>query len=283
MRISGFTFIRNAVKYDYPIVESISSILNICNEVIILVGKSQDGTLKLVQSIKTNKIKIIETVWDDTIRSKGKILAQETNKALNLISKDSDWAFYIQGDEVIHEKDTSSIMEGLNAWKDRKEIEAILFNYFHFYGSYNHLANSYKWYRKEIRIIRNNIGIRSYGDAQGFRRNNKKLHVKLIKAHIYHYGWVKLPTVMQSKIKNISKYYSSKDRHDNFQYTNIDSLIEFDQSHPKIMKSRIKNHGWKFSYDIKRNKLSLISRIRKWIEKKTGLIVGEYRNYKLLK
>ena len=102
MKVSGFTFIRNGIKYDYPIVEAIKSILPICDEFIVAVGNSEDDTLKLIQNISNEKIKIIETVWDDSQRENGTVLALETDKAFKNISKDTDWCFYIQGDEVIH-------------------------------------------------------------------------------------------------------------------------------------------------------------------------------------
>ena len=133
MKISGFTFIRNALKYDYPIVEAITSILPICDEFIVAVGKSEDETLQLIKNINSSKIKIVETVWDDNLREGGHLLAAETNKAFKQISKDSDWAFYIQGDEVIHEKYLPVIQQALKDYKEDTRIEGLLFNYLHFY------------------------------------------------------------------------------------------------------------------------------------------------------
>src|SRR6478672_5293005 len=104
MKVSGFTFIRNAVINDYPIVEAITSILPLCDEFIVAHGNSSDNTLELLQNINSSKIKIIDTVWDDSLREGGRTFALETDKAFEAISKDTDWAFYIQGDEVIHEK-----------------------------------------------------------------------------------------------------------------------------------------------------------------------------------
>ena len=80
MKVSGFTFIRNAITYDYPIVEAIRSILPLCDEVVVAVGNSEDATLQLIQSIDP-KVRIIETVWDDTVREGGRTLALETDKA----------------------------------------------------------------------------------------------------------------------------------------------------------------------------------------------------------
>ena len=62
MKVAGFTFIKNALIYDYPIVEAIQSILPLCDEVVVAVGKSEDKTLELIQSIHPSKIRIIETV-----------------------------------------------------------------------------------------------------------------------------------------------------------------------------------------------------------------------------
>ena len=64
MKVSGFTFIRNAIKYDYPIAEAIKSILPICDEVVVAVGKSDDETLSLVKGIDP-KVRVIDTVWDE--------------------------------------------------------------------------------------------------------------------------------------------------------------------------------------------------------------------------
>src|ERR1700740_2457052 len=151
MKVSGFTIIRNAINYDYPVVEAITSILPVCDEFIVSVGNSEDDTLALIQSINSPKIKIVHSVWDDSLRVGGKVLADETNKALDQISADSDWAFYIQSDEVVHEKYLDTIRSEMQRWKDHKEVDGLLFNYTHFYGNYNYVGDSRKWYRKEIR------------------------------------------------------------------------------------------------------------------------------------
>ena len=246
MKISGFTIVRNAIKYDYPIVEAIMSILPICDEVIVAVGKSEDDTLQLIRSIHSPKIKIIETVWDDRLRIGGKVLADETNKAFAAISKDSDWAFYIQGDEVIHEKYLPVIKEAMLKYKDQKNVGGLLFNYTHFYGSYDFIGDSRRWYRREIRVIRNDKNISSYKDAQGFRKNNTKLNVKLIDAFVYHYGWVKPPEAQQAKQQTFNKLW-----HDDewmkrnvpdvevFDYSQTDSVAKFAGTHPAVMQERI--------------------------------------------
>ena len=166
MKVSGFTIARNAVKFDYPVIEAITSVLPLCDEFIVNVGKCDDGTLELIKSINSPKIKIIESVWDDSLREGGKLLALETNKAFDAVSADSTWAFYIQADEVLHEKYLDTIRKGMEENKYNARVEGLLFNYTHFYGSYDYVGNSRRWYKREVRIIRNDKAIRSYRDAQ---------------------------------------------------------------------------------------------------------------------
>jgi len=211
MKVCGFTIVRNAVKYDYPVVESITSILPLCDEFIILAGNSDDSTLDLLRHIDSEKIRIIPGIWDDTLKEGGKVLAAETNKALDLIPEKYDWVFYLQADEVVHEKYHDAIYSSMKHFLDDKKVEGLLFNYTHFYGTYNYVADSRKWYRNEIRVIRNDKSIRSYRDAQGFRKNGKKLKVKKVDAFIYHYGYVKNPKTMQIKALDFHRLWHDEE------------------------------------------------------------------------
>ena len=148
---------------------------------IVLLGNSDDETRKVIEAINSDKIKIHESVWDDTLREGGRVLAQETNKALDLVSGDTDWCFYIQADEVIHEQYHCAIVETMKKYKADEKVDGLLFNYVHFYGSYDYVGDSRRWYRREIRkaSLKNDKSIRSYRDAQGFRkRGGEKLNVK---------------------------------------------------------------------------------------------------------
>lgn len=288
MKVTGFTFIRNAIKYDYPIVEAIRSILPICNDFVVAVGKSDDETYTLINNIDKHKIRIIETIWDESLRENGKVLADETNKAFASVPIDSDWAFYIQGDEVVHEKYLNTIYDAMLKYKDNFNVDGLLFKYLHFYGSYDYVGGSSKWYSHEIRIIRNDKSIYSYRDAQGFRKgNNEKLRVKLIDAYIYHYGWVKHPSKMQEKQKSFHKMWHDDnwiehhiEKVPEFDYfKNIDFLIPFNDTHPEVMKERINAKNWKFEFDISFNRLSLKDRFKRFVMKYFGIDIG-YKNYK---
>lgn len=290
MKVTGFTFIRNAIKFDYPIVEAITSILPICDEFIVALGNSEDETRALIESIGSNKIKIIDTIWDDTLREGGRVLAVETDKAFDAISSDTDWCFYIQGDECIHEKYLPTIKDAMQSNLSDKNIEGLLFNYSHFYGSYDYIGTSKRWYRKEIRVIRNLKNIRSYKDAQGFRIDGRKLNVAQIDASVYHYGWVKHPSKQQDKQKNFNKLWHDDQWMKNnipdvneFDYSQVDGLKLFNGTHPSVMKNRINAVNWKFSFDPTKMKVKLKYKITQVIENLTGYRIGEYKNYNVIK
>lgn len=290
MKVTGFTFIRNAIKYDYPIVEAIRSILPVCDDFVVAVGKSDDETLQLIKDIAPGRIRIIETTWNDTLRTGGKVLADETNKAFNAISDDTDWCFYIQGDEVVHEQYLDEIKKGMQQWKEDKQVDGLLFKYKHFYGSYDYVGSSSRWYPHEIRIIRNDKNIYSYRDAQGFRKgDDKKLNVKLLDAYVYHYGWVKDPRAMQRKQESFHKMWHDDDwleknvvKAEAFDYAaHIDAVERFTGTHPAVMQDRINHSNWQFDYDISFNRTSLKERLKKFADKKLGMNFS-YKNYKLV-
>jgi hypothetical protein len=287
VKVSGFTFIRNAIKLDYPIVEAIQSILPLCDEVIVAVGNSEDETLALIQSIDPSKIRIIETIWDDSKRENGAVLADETNKAFHAISSDSDWAFYIQGDEVIHEEDYAEIRAKMQAYVNDLEVDGLLFAYRHFFGSYDFIGASNNWYKNEIRIIRNQKNIYSYRDAQGFRKDdNQKLNVAAIKANVYHYGWVKDPRAMQAKQTSFHKLWHDDEWMEKniedvefFPYEDhINGLARFKGTHPAVMQPRIDRLNWSFKVEPSRNKKSLKNKLKDLL-KFIGIDTN-YRNYK---
>ncbi len=292
MKVAGFTFIRNAVKNDYPIVEAITSILPLCDEFVVALGNCDDNTGQLIRDINSPKIRIINTVWDEDLRDGGAVFAIETDKAFQAISPDADWAFYIQGDECVHEKYHSLIKKEMEDNLNNADIEGLLFKYLHFYGSYNYYGHSRRWYRREIRILRNNKNIHSYRDAQGFRWGARKIKVKLIDAYIYHYGWVKPPEGLKNKLRNFNLFY-----HDDewlaqnlpetfeFDYKNADRLIHFNGTHPAVMQKRIAATNWNLNIDLKQlhKKMSFRRKALQVIEDLTGWRVSEYRNYKIVK
>jgi hypothetical protein len=290
MKIAGFTIIKNAVVNDFPIVEAIKSILPVVDEMIVLIGDSTDATIALIESIGDPKIKIHHSVWDKNLRKGGVVLAVETDKAFQYIDASFDWAFYIQGDEVVHEKYHSTIIDACHKYKSDDAVQGLLFKYKHFFGTYDYVGDSRKWYAHEVRIIRNNKKITAYRDAQGFRIGKTKLPVAAINAAIYHYGWVKSPEQMRKKQKESSVFWhddtqmekiiSSPDYYD---FSGFDSLEKFTDTHPIVMKERIIQKNWAIDLDISKKKFSLKNLILYYFEKWTGIRPFDFRNYKIIR
>lgn len=290
MKISGFTIIRNAVINDYPIVEAILSVLPVVDEMVVSIGDSEDETEALIKSIDSPKIKIVHSVWDPALRKGGTVLAAETDKAFQQIAPDADWAFYIQGDEVLPEQYVNAVRSAAEKYKDDKRVDGLLFHYLHFYGTYNYVGDSRKWYDYEIRVIRNDKSITAYRDAQGFRRNGKKIAVKKTEAWIYHYGWVKTPAQMKKKMQHVSRFWNedssawqnSVTSEDVFDFNDYDSLQLFTGTHPMVMKDRIERQKLNLTLDLSKKNFTLKNRLLYWFEKKTGYRPFNFKNYKII-
>jgi glycosyltransferase involved in cell wall biosynthesis len=287
MKVSGFSFVRNAVKFDYPFLESIQSILPLCDEFVIAVGKSDDDTLERIRALQSPKIRVIETVWDESLRTGGKVLAQQTNIALDHVS--GDWAFYLQADEVVHENDLPVIRQAMQQYLSDMQVEGLLFSYHHFYGSYRYVGASRRWYRREVRVVRTGIGVRSWGDAQGFRIDGRKLRVKPVEAAIYHYGWVKPPAIQQAKQRSFNRLWHPNE----WVEKNIPQSVEYDYSqggrlklfegtHPAVISNRVASADWMFEYNPARVHQPLKEKLLDWVEARWGVRIGEYKNYELI-
>jgi hypothetical protein len=290
MKIAGFTIIKNAVTNDFPIVEAIRSILPVVDEMIVLIGDSSDSTIALIEAIGDPKIKIHHSVWNKNLRKGGAVLAEETDKAFAFIGDEYTWAFYIQGDEVVHEKYHPYIRAACENYASDTEVQGLLFKYKHFYGTYDYVGDSRKWYGHEIRIIRNNKAISAYRDAQGFRIGRTKLPVARVDASIYHYGWVKSPTQMRKKLKESSVYWNDdtqmekiKSSPDDYDFSGFDSLEKFTGTHPGVMLDRIQRQNWIIDLDLSQKKFSFKNKCLYLFEKLTGIRPFDFKNYKIIR
>ncbi len=282
MKVSGATFVRNAVKFDYPVTESIRSILPICDEFVVNVGESEDGTLDLIESIADPRISIVRSAWDEAARSGGRILSEQTDIALGKCT--GDWIFYIQADEVMNEKYLDTVRRRMEVLEPVGEVQGLLFDFVHFYSSYWLVQGVGRWYRREVRVIRNNIGISSWKDAQGFRLKGEKLRVAAANAEMYHYGWARDPRVMFSKQKNFDRYWHDDDwiekRWSGGFAFDTRGLVPFKGPHPAVMRQRIAAAGWDVFAEPEyrmRIKMPRFAGLRSLLGR-----VGEYRNYRLL-
>jgi len=239
MKVSGFTFIRNAQALGFPAVESIRSVLPICDEFIVNVGVGDDGTLELIRSLGEPKIKIIETRWNDLMQVRGFVYGQQ--KTIAHYSCTGDWAFYLEADEVVHEDDLDSIYKSMERHLENPTVETLVFDYLHFYGNHVTCLDSPAWYRRAPRIIRNSI--RSYAPDGLFwvvldsNKRGRYPRAALAGARIFHYGWVRSEEQMNEKSRQVSKYWEGAQPHE-INYADVDRAIlkEFRGSHPAVMK-----------------------------------------------
>jgi glycosyltransferase involved in cell wall biosynthesis len=296
MKLSAFTYVRNGNTYGYPFVESIQSLLPLVDEYIVVVGDSTDGTREAVANIGSEKIKIVDTVWDETLREGGKVFAQQANIGFDNCSKNADWLFHLQADEVIHENDLPLIRKTLEDNISTKGLDGFLLRFIHFYGDYRHYCPSRRFHQREIRIVRNSPHIRSYKDSMGFRKYSNpdekgdKLFVKQMNVPVYHYSWARPPKKMKAKqIEFARKYIATDDfvkdfeakMGDEYGYREYDYLEMFTGSHPGVMKSTVAAQDWGFEYDPAKNNMSFKEKLLKLVEKLTGKQIFIYKNYRL--
>lgn len=314
MKISGFTMGKNALKLYYPMRQSVESILPLVDEFVVALGDSDedDHSRAEIEAIGSEKIRIVDTVWDIEKYPRGMEHAHQTDIAKELCT--GDWLFYLQSDEVVHERDLETIRKRCEELLADEEVEGLLFRYRHFWGDYEHIQDGHCWYRKEIRIIRNHPEIHSWESAQSFRKipgfeglnyrqqeGTYKLKVAEVDAEIFHYGWVRPPAVMQNKIRAFSINHRGRKKVEEqvathkfdriFDYGNLSKLTRYPGTHPAVMKEWMSRFDWKDQLRFSGPAKSLNPLVTKhdkpkyrvisWIEKKLlgNMRLGEFKNY----
>ncbi len=236
--ISGFTFIRNGVELGFPFEASIRSLLPLVDEFVVAVGRGSDDTLARVLAIGDPKIRVLETIWNERMADRGFVYAQQ--KMIAQYACTGDWAFYLEGDEVVHEGELAAIRASVDRHHDNPEVEALVFDYHHFYGSAQWVSVSPGWYRRECRLIRNTL--RSYApDGQYWlvttqHKRPRSPRAALANAHIFHYGWIRRNEDMQKKLDQVSKYWATAAMQ--IQYSQFDAraLRPFAGTHPQAVQ-----------------------------------------------
>ena len=286
--LSGFTIVRNAVKLDFPIVPAIRSVLEVCDEVVVNVGKSEDDTRDLVTSIRDPRIRILDTEWDFT--KKNIMLSIETQRAMDACR--GTWGIYIQADEVLHETGARILKEKVAEWDGDARVEGLLVRYQHFYGGFDQVATSRRWYRREVRCVRLGKDIRPYQGAQGFRvgPDYRKIRARVTDAEMFHYGWARPAKAIKQKLE-ISKtiYPWGGDRFDKEQARGhlewIPLLRRFAGTHPAAARDWIAPRAHdpeRVIGPVRFKPEHLRFYLSDWIERVTGARMFEFRNYRLV-
>lgn len=289
MKVSGFTFLRNGTILGYPYIESLKSLLAVCDEVVVAIGQSDDDTLQQVHAINDPKLRIIETTWNENMQDRGYTYAQQ--KMIAQFNCTGDWAFYLEGDEVIHEQDYAMIRQNMEKYLHDKEVEALIFDYYHFYGSPTTRAYSPRWYRRAPRIIRNSV--RSWAPDGLFwlvmEKNKRGRYPKAawVGCHIYHYGHIRAQHKMNEKQKRVERYWG-KQPTEFLGYGNIDpnAIIPFTGSHPAIVKNWLTNEAeqdFVVNSDYQLSKRDKKHRLLMKLEQLLGSCDFSKKHYKLIR
>lgn len=240
MSIYGFTLLRNGIKYDYPFRESLRSLSALCEQVFVALGDSDDGTEAALQSFPN--LLVERTVWDENLRTSGLILSQQTNIALNRLRAHTrnGWGIYLQADEVLHEAEFSRIRADIQE-AEASGCDAVSFRYLHFWQSHERIAIGKKWYPQEIRAIRLDSALESYGDAQSFRPARKVFESD---AHVFHYGHVREPEAYARKLSDFHRWWHSdaeleRVRSKGEKRDRVEPWIRYLGPHPASMAERI--------------------------------------------
>jgi hypothetical protein len=242
MKVSGFTFLRNGQKLGYPFVASIRSILPLVDEFVIALGPCDDDTEKMVRAIGDPKIRLIPTQWNENLRSdysvKGFVYGQQ--KSIALFNCTGVWAFYLEADEVLHENDLPKIRAAMEQHLNDERVEALAFDYLHFYGNQNTIAWSPGWYRSEVRIIRNTIPAWSsealfFNVVTGHKQSRypRAAHTG---ATIYHYGWLKTAAQLKAKQDHNSKHWGKSAAPVDYSEIDPQTLRRFTGTHPRAIR-----------------------------------------------
>ncbi len=291
MRVSGFTFVRDAVRLGYPILPAVRSILPLVDELVVNVGASPDGTLDLVRSLDDPRLVVLESRWDEGQLERGRVLAQQTDLALGRCT--GDVCLYVQADEALHEDDHPAVREALRRLHAEPGLEGLVFDYVHFYGSFHTVGVSRRWYRREIRAVKNRAGVRSWRDAQGFRvgpgEGARKLRVAPAGGRMFHYGWVRPPEAQKVKLAEFERLYhgdAARERRlaAGFRYDVGEKVRPFRGTHPAPMRDWIAREDWAFEpHPARLRRGHLREDLLDLVEAATGVRIGEYRNYELVR
>lgn len=257
MKISFFTFLRNGVKLGYPFIESIRSALPLADEFIIALGPSDqdenDATRTAIEGLRESKIKLLPVLWNENMVTAGFVYGQQ--KMLAQSQCNGDWAFYLEADEVLHENDLESIRYSMQRHLYDKNVEALVFDYVHFFGSPLYQAISPGWYRRAPRVIRNSVrAVACDGLFWNVVIDNQKMRwprAALANAKIYHYGHVRPLDSMNRKQEAVERYWSKLPRLLSRYQIDPKALAPFTGEHPEVMRSWLNSKAdYDFSPDL---------------------------------
>ena len=286
MSVSGFTIVRNAVELDFPVVESIRSILPVCDEVVVNVGRSTDATLDLIRSIDDPRIRIVETEWD--LSQGGSVLRDETLRAMRACRH--PWGVYIQADEVLHEHGAAALADALGRVRG-DEVEGLVVRYRHLFGDPFHEAVNRRWYRREVRAVRLDpaLDVHPFRDAQGFRVGpaNRRVRARLVDAEMFHYGYTRSARALRGRATVDRSLYPDRPDYqgDRALLRWFPGIRPFRGTHPAVAAGWVAAHADDPDRRVTKpfvDREHLRFHVSDLVERLTGRRFFEFRNYELI-
>jgi hypothetical protein len=278
MKIIGFTYVSNSILSELPVTESINSILPLCDEFYVLVGKSEDNTANVIQRIDSPRLRIFQV---------SSIIAAELNGLLNVLSRQrADWLFYLKPSEIVHEKDLKALSDVMSANLHDPSVDGLLFNQMHFIGSYEYIGKNNNWNKQSVRILRPSADLLPTRGGEGFLKNNHPLNVKPTGIYLYNYRYISAPFIPSRyrMIRNQVTVSGQKNAVTSSEadFSIADNTKRFTGSHPAVMQSLISKVNWKFTFDPTKRKSSLRRVVKLFLGKLAGLKPAVYKTYRII-
>lgn len=242
-RVSGFSIVRGARELDYPVLESLRSLLPLVEEIVVVAHGGDGETLGMLDSFGDQRLRVVTVDWDEGPRGGGRTLAWLTSIALARCRH--PWALYLQADEVLHEDDYDRIRHAVERYDGARAVDALSFRFLHFEGSYGYV-NPLR-YRRQCRLVRNDGRLESVLDAAGFGRvDGRRLGTRRSGARIFHYGWARRPDALKAKTLALARLYHDETsvvrRWGGVPAARVGSAelaFRWSGRHPAVMQSRI--------------------------------------------
>ena len=202
MKISIYTFARNAIYYDYHIVDMLLHHLDFADEIIVNEGYSTDDTFNRIKRIDS-KIKIYKNKWDTA--NPIEWLARFKNEARKLCT--GDWCILLDADEFIPEWEFSRI----RCYLSNTNKVIIPMKYVNFYGNYkvyNKNPKKYNWPEYKYSIHKNISDLEIVGDGSNVAFKDASRNVSSSKDEspyanerfeCHHFGVVRKPARLREK------------------------------------------------------------------------------------
>ena len=227
-KLTGIGKIYNGIKYDFPLKECISSVLEGAEEFILVVCKdSEDNTIEFCKDMasKEPRLKLIYDVWRETPTENYKNMARLANKAISSVK--TDWFVSVDMDEIMPLNASKNLVLYLNSIPN--DIGVVQLRFHHLYFDIKHEILG-KLYPHIHRIARSKMDWQSGSDGCGLGGGKGKEFITNICT--CHYGYLR---EMQIALEKETRFQIDL-YHNGVQGLPDSRLIDFFKNPPKSSK-----------------------------------------------